>query len=150
MKEVEKQLADFRASFESPEAYHTFLKNYQLVDPTVEMEPDPDLRAFGNIEYLFRVRAIVRLFVDKKLNLLVRLALDNAVATRGEALRAENPGLTGDELRARVEADLTREKLIEWVQELAARAKITMHDESYRAGLERFLALTSGKAAVVE
>jgi hypothetical protein len=138
-KAVDEEMDRFRKAFGAPATYNKFLRRYQLVDKEA-----PGLDAARNIvengqeiDYRFKNILIVRRFVNKKLELQVRLAMEQKKAEGGAAAP---PGQTAAMPETgSAEQQIYLEKLHEWIRTLAERAKITILDEEYWDEVESLL-----------
>jgi len=137
-KDIEKTLEEFRKKFDSTKAYRDFLRRYQLTDSQDETISDKDEFA-GDIVYRFRNIVMVRQFTHKKLDIQVKLSLKSASSDDQPRADESASGAAPNVALNMREQKLFHKLLFEWVSELAARERISIRDEFYRAKLEKLL-----------
>ncbi|MCL4233646.1 MAG: hypothetical protein KJ042_03905 [Deltaproteobacteria bacterium] len=136
-KAVDEAVEATRKAFGSDAAYRKFLIQYQLDDESIEgLVPKGEV--FADIRGRFRTTVMVRQFVDKKLDLQVRLATQDALAQQGFDPATTDPA-SDDEAVKVVRERIRQEKLREWIRDLASRTTITITDENYRPAINAFL-----------
>ncbi|MCC6158140.1 MAG: hypothetical protein IT350_08800 [Deltaproteobacteria bacterium] len=136
-KAVDAAVEATRRSFGSEAEYRKFLIKFQLNDESIEgLVPNGEV--FADIRGRFRTTVMVHQFVDKKLDLQVRLATQDALAQQGFDPATSDPN-SDDEAVKTVREQIRQQKLREWIRDLAARTTITITDENYRPAINAFL-----------
>ncbi|MBZ0272102.1 hypothetical protein K8I61_08695 [bacterium] len=143
-EEVDNMTVPFRALFGGAGDYVVFLNEMELKDGTLPDDADQTAEYGIDINYRFRNVFVVKRFVDKKLDLQVRLAMDQQrMENAGPEAAAPAGGETASE--ALSPEDKTRRQelylklLKEWVRDIASRERITVLDRRYRAVLIDYL-----------
>lgn len=134
---IDKRVKAFADSFGDRGAYTKFLRQFQLNDEDIEgLVPQGEL--FSDIRYRFRTLEMVQGFVDKKLDLPVKLAVQDEMTRQGIAAAAEG-AVADDPIVVDLRRRFRDEKLREWIRDLASRATVTVTDENYRNALNQLL-----------
>ncbi|MDP8225440.1 MAG: hypothetical protein P9L99_18920 [Candidatus Lernaella stagnicola] len=122
---VEAAMAEFRATFSSPKAYHDWLMEHDLRDPGVK-QTHKDLEHFRLITKRFYRRLVIANYLEKKIAVQVKLGR-NAYLEKNEAkLRAAAPGATEEQLIEMACKALYNEKLQEHIAELRERSNVVI------------------------
>lgn len=137
---VDKAVEDFQNKFPERKNYFSFLNRFQLKDSRIEGKVKWVENA-TDIDYRFRILSVAKRFVDKKLELQVKIVAEAKYADQRDLLAAKYPDKNPDEIKALLSGDAYETQLREWLKSVAERAKITVHDEDYRADLYKALDL---------
>jgi hypothetical protein len=118
-------MSAFRETFPDDDAYGRFLLQYQLRDDAFPVA-NQESRNFLPLRQHFYRELVINQFVEKKINVQVRLGLSTYLAENRARLLAERPGAGDEELERLAHRELFNRKLLDLVADLRGRANVVI------------------------
>lgn len=128
--EVEQAMEEFRATFATPAEYRAWLDEFELRDPGVK-QTGKDLDRYQPLAKRFYRRIVIDKYLEKKIDVQVKLGLTSYVEEHRTDLLKEAPGATDEQLREMARNRLRCDRLCDHIDELEKRGNVVVLRERF-------------------